>query len=389
MPATPSHLTDTDVRLLARRESPSTRAHAARKICLRIAEGGLAPEARNAADEVVRIIAGDEAAVVRCALSETLKASPNLPHDVAARLARDLDGIAAPVLERSPVLGEDDLIAVARAGSPPKQAAIARRDHVPLSVAAAVVDHGGEGAVAALARNDGADIDPAAMESALLRFGEGAVTDALIARLVLPPLIAGRLAAMVSHESLQRLARRHALPPQLAVELHDRGAIDVLDQAGCAGDMRRLVQQLQLNGLLSATLVVRGLCLGRMRFFEHAVAELAGMPHGKAWVLVHDAGPLGLRAVFERTGMPARLFAPIRAAVDIHEEIEREGAARAREHASRTMLERLLSRSIGLSAEDADYLLAKLDALEAGDGEAWDVADSQGAGEADHARLAS
>jgi uncharacterized protein (DUF2336 family) len=127
--------------------------------------------------------------------------------------------------------------------------------------------------------------------------------------------------------------------------------------------MRRFVQQLQLNGRLTPSLMVRGLCLGHMSFFEHAMAELAGVPHGKAWVLIHDAGPLGLRAVFERTGAPVRLYAPIRAALDLYHKLEFDGLPGDRDRFSRTMIERLLSRSIGLSRDETDYLLEKLDAI--------------------------
>ena len=44
-------------------------------------------------------------------------------------------------------------------------------------------------------------------------------------------------------------------------------------------------------------------------------------------------------------------------------EIERDGAPRDPERISRIMIERLLSRAVGLAREDMDYLLGKLDAL--------------------------
>jgi uncharacterized protein (DUF2336 family) len=365
-----SRLTDADVRRLVRSESVRERATAAQKICFKIGEAGLAAEDRAAADEVLRIMAADAAALVRRALATTLKNSPHLPRDVAVKLAQDIDEIAVPVIEDSPVLTDEDLIEIVRAGSALKQTAVARRGRVGAAVADVIVDHGAEQAVATLARNDRAELDAAAMGRALTRFGSRApVTDALIDRSELPASISERLVALISDEALRRLARRHALPPQLAVELsegaRERATIDLLDQAGRATDMRRFVQQLQLNGRLTPSLMVRGLCLGHMCFFEHAMAELAGVPHGKSWVLIHDAGPLGLRAVFERTGAPARLFAPIRAAIDVYHQMELDGLPADRDRFSRTMIERLLSRSTGLSRDETDYLLEKLDALTA------------------------
>lgn len=369
-----SRLTDADVRRLARGDSPKERALAAHKICLKIEEAGFTAQERKAADEVLRFMSADAADMVRKALATTLKNSPHLPRDVALRLAQDIDEIAIPVLEESPVFEEEDLIAIVRAGTAAKQTAVAHRETLTAAVAETIVDHGVEQAVAAVSANDGAALDAAAMGRALQRFGDSPlVTGALIDRNALPAQISERLVSLISDEALRRLARRHALPPQLAVELaegaRERATIDVLDQAGRAVDMRRFVQQLQLNGRLTPSLMVRGLCLGHMVFFEHAMAELAGVPHGKAWVLIHDAGPLGLRAVFERTGAPARLFAPMRAAIDVYHKLELDGQPGDRERFSRTMVERLLSRSTGLSRDETDYLLEKLDAMATADEE--------------------
>lgn len=363
-----SHLTEADLVRLVRSEDARERAGAAQKICLRISDAGFTPEERAAADEVLRIMSHDAAAMVRKALAVTLRNSPHLPRDVAIRLAEDIDEIAIPILEDSPVFDETDLIAVVRAGSAAKQTAIAGRARVSAPVVDVIVAQGAEEAVARLARNDGAQMDEEAMDRALSRFGDRrAVTDGLIDRAALPTVIAERLVSLISDEAMRRLARRHALPPQLAVELaegaRERATIDILDQAGRAVDMRRFVQQLQFNGRLTPSIVVRGLSMGHMSFFEHAMAELANVPHSKAWVLIHDAGPLGLQAIFDRTGLPERLFAPMRLAVDLYHSMELDGAPGERDRFSQLMIERLLSRTPGLPREDVDYLLDKLDCL--------------------------
>jgi len=365
-----SQLTEDDIRRLAKSDDPKGRAQAAQKICLRISDAGFSAEERAAANDILRLMAADAAAMVRRALVTTLKNSPHLPVDVAKRLADDIDEIAIPILEESPVFDEADLLAIVRAGSASKQSAIARRETVSSAVSSEIAECGAEGAVASLMGNEGADLDETIFGRALARFGDReTVTDAVIDRSMLPASVSERLVALISDEALSRLARRHALPPQLAVELaegaRERATIDVLDQAGCATDMRRFVQQLQLNGRLTPSLVVRGLCLGHMSFFEYAMAELAGVPHGKAWVLVHDAGPLGLRAIFERTGIPGRLYAPVRAAIEIYHQVELDGSPGDRNRFTQTMIERLLSRASGLAREEIDYLLEKLDAVAA------------------------
>jgi uncharacterized protein (DUF2336 family) len=124
----------------------------------------------------------------------------------------------------------------------------------------------------------------------------------------------------------------------------------------------RFVQQLNLNGRLSPSLLMRGLCLGHVEFVEHAMAELAGIPHGRMWLLFHDSGPLGLKAAFDRAGLPPRLFQSFRAAVDVYHSIEREGTSLDRITFRKRMLERALTLFQSVPKDDLDYLLEKLDA---------------------------
>jgi uncharacterized protein (DUF2336 family) len=363
-----ARLTPEDVERLVKGATGDDRAAAARKICVKVDDARLTDAERAAAREVLAFMAADAAVIVRRTLATTLRNSPRLPRDLALKLAADLDEVAAPLIEESPVLTDDDLAALVRAGSTRKQVAVASRIEITTPVVRVVVGEAGEEAVARIARNDGAEFDQTSFDTALERFGDRpGVVDAFIDRAVLPAAVSARLVALATEKALARLARRHALPPQLAVELADgtreRGIIDVLDQAGCAADVRRFVQQLQLNGLLTPSLVLRGLCQGHMKFFEHAIAELSGVPPEKAWVLIHDAGPLGLRAIFERAGLPSRIYAAARFAIETYHELEHDGRPDDRVRISALMIERLLTRTAGLAREDEDYLLEKLDAL--------------------------
>jgi uncharacterized protein (DUF2336 family) len=92
------------------------------------------------------------------------------------------------------------------------------------------------------------------------------------------------------------------------------------------------------------------------------MAELAGLAHSRMWLLMHDSGPLGLKAAFDRAGLPPRLYPSFRAAVDVYHSIEREGVARDRITLRKRMLERTLTLFRSVPKEDLDYLLEKLDA---------------------------
>jgi uncharacterized protein (DUF2336 family) len=138
--------------------------------------------------------------------------------------------------------------------------------------------------------------------------------------------------------------------------------LDIVEQAGRQRDLPKFVQQLNLNGRLTPSLLMRGLCLGQIDFVEYAMAELGGVSHQRMWLLIHDSGPLGLKAAFDRAGMPPRLFPSFRAAIDVYHSIEREGIARDRITFRKRMLERTLTLFQSVPKDDLDYLLEKLDA---------------------------
>jgi len=98
-----------------------------------------------------------------------------------------------------------------------------------------------------------------------------------------------------------------------------------------------------------------------MTFFEWGVAELAGVPHHRTWLMIHDAGPLGLKAIYERAGLPARLFGAFRAAVDTFHAMETDSGPRDVDRFQERMLERFPDPAKTASRDDMDYLLEKLD----------------------------
>lgn len=363
-----ARLSDQELSGLMRSRPDADRAGAAAKICKTIGRSALTADDQKFAEQILSLLAEDAAIAVRKALSVTLQNSPHLPRAIARKLAEDIDDIAVPVLENSPILTDEDLIAVLRAGEAVKQYAIAGRDQLSEGVVDVLADVGTADALARAAANDDAAFTPKSLTRALGRFPRSTVlADAVVDRALVPDTVIETLVAAVSETALRRLARKHALPPSLAVELaegaRERATIDILDQAGCARDMERFVQQLVLNGRLTPSLIIRGVCMGHVRFFEHALAEMAGVPHSAAWMMVHDAGPLGLRAVFERAGLPMTLYPAARAAIDTYHEIELEGGPADRQRIVQRMIERVLTRRHVLPGDAVSYLLDKLDAV--------------------------
>jgi len=368
MTMTRTALTDEDIRSLVKGQSADDRAIAAHKICRHIEGGGndLSPEEREQAYEILRIMAADAAELVRRALAVTLKASPMVPHDVAVRLAKDVDSVALPILNFSPVFTDQDLCEIVRVGGPIRQVAIASRPMLSERVTTTIVEHGIEKAVQTACANDNASFAEKTLQTVVERFARSeAVLAAVAYRQALPLAVTEKLINVVSDQLRDHLINHHALTPQVALQIamgsRERATIDLVDQAGRTPDVKSFVGHLRRAERLSASLLLRALAHGHMTFFEWGVAELADIPHHRTWLMIHDAGPLGLKAIYDRAGLPARLFGAFRAGVDTFHILEAEGGALDAARFQERMLQRFLTQPKTATREDMDYLVDKLD----------------------------
>ncbi len=366
MTAHRARLTEFDIRRLIKATDDDDRASAAHKLCRSIDRIDLDEADREAAQKIIRVLAQDAAELVRRALAVTLKSSDLLPRDVARVLAADVDSIALPLIGASPVFSDEDLIEIVRAGSAVRQIAVAARPTVSRDVADVLSADGCEQAVRTLASNDNADLSEGAMAKVVDRFGWAPeVVAALAYRQVLPLDITERLVALASDAVREHLVSRHAVAPETAIRLasfaRERATVDLIDQAGTSADLGRFVAQLNARKVLTASLLLRALARGKMSLFEHGVAELAATPHPRAWLMVHDAGPLGLKAIYDRAGLPPRLFQAFRAGVDTWRQLSAEGKDTLGEAFREQMLERFLTQRPNAPRDDLAYLMERLD----------------------------
>ena len=366
MTTTRTALTGSDIHSLMRGATEDERAVAAHKICRRIDESPLSDEDREVANDILRVMADDAAELVRRALAVTLRSSDALPRDVALKLARDVESVATPILTGSPVFTDDDLIEIIRYAGPVRQIAIAKRSSLSEKLTTAIAEQGAEAAVRTACANDNAAFNESALQKAISRFASSQQLLAAVAyRRVLPLSVAERLVNMVGDQVRDHLVNHHALAPEVAVQIavgaRERATVDLVDQAGRTADVERFVQHLRVEGRLTPSLLLRALANGHMTFFEWSLAELARVPHHRTWLMIHDAGPLGLRAIYERAGLPGRLFPAFRAGVDTFHGMDFDGGARDQQRFQERMLERFLTQSESAPREDVDYLLEKMD----------------------------
>lgn len=347
--------------------SAAGRAEGAGSLARAFLYGNLAAQDRREAEIALTSLLDDPAPTVRKALAEAFAGAQDAPPAIVAALANDQSDVAAPILSRSPVLGDGDLIDCAAIGDAFAQAAIALRANVSPAVAAAIAEVAAREALIALAVNPGADIPEFSMRRMVERFGADAeLREAMLSRPGLPPavrsdLVAATAAALsqfvigcawLSSERAERVVR----------EATDKAHVMIAADAERARDWRaarELVRHLRACARLTPGLVLRALLSGNSCLFEASLVELSGLAERKALALARDWRGAGFAALYKQAGLPQKLLPAFRAALSARAEfgaaIDESGA-----RLSRAMIERVITACEYSTPHDLGALMALL-----------------------------
>lgn len=210
-PATPAHAN----RLLAEDADADVRTELARKI------GRLLPELSQEASEKLRsltietleCLAQDQLPRVRQMLAEEIKSLECVPKHIVDKLARDVETVAAPILEYSPLLSDSDLIdIITTAEARHALTAIAKRRPLSENVSDAIADALDIPSVAALLNNSHAQIRQQTFDK-IVDHAEK-IRDwhqPLVLRNDLSQRAVKRIAAFVSASLIEKLSSAHKL----------------------------------------------------------------------------------------------------------------------------------------------------------------------------------
>jgi len=325
----------------------------------------LSVDDRAAAEGAMVMLLDDPSPLVRGALAEALAGSADAPPAIVLALAADQPDIAVIVLERSPLLLDADLVDTVGGGNASAQAAVARRPGLPCAVAAAIAEVGSAEACLLLIENPDATLAPFSLDRIVERFGHlAAIREAMLADEELPSstrqALVVKLSETLAHfvSAREWLARPRA--ERVAREACEKATVALAAETA-APQVRPLVTHLRKSGQLTAGLVLRALLSGNMALFEEALAELAELPLARVVSLVYDRSGKGLRALFERAGMPSAVYPAVRAALDLIHETGFAGDVGGHTRLKRRMVERVLTQCERLGRDaDSDALLILL-----------------------------
>ena len=329
---------------------------------------GLDADARRKTEVALTSLLDDPSPLVRRALAESFADATDAPRAIISALACDQSDIAAPILLRSPLLSEAELLDCAAIGDAFARSAIALRANVPASVCAALAETGARETAISLLVNTGADVPEFSLRRLIERFGDdGEFREALLSRPSLPATVrndlvmaaATRLTTFVvdcGWLSAERAGR-------LAQETRDRANVMIVADAARRDDhqgVADLVAHLRASQQLTASLILRALLSGERALFEAALIELSQLRAERVAGLLRNFNGAGFAALYARAGLPEALLPAFRAALtaqreftDLHPDT---GSARL----SLEMIERVIAVCGEINDGELDRLVALL-----------------------------
>jgi uncharacterized protein (DUF2336 family) len=347
-----------------RHAPPGERAEATSALARAYLHSDLSPDDLAAAEGAMIMLLDDPSPLVRRALSEVFASAQKAPRVVVDALAADQPDVALPILSRSPLLLEDDLVDLVATGHPETQVAIAGRALLTRPLAAAIAEVGTAQACLELLENPDAVIAPFSIDRIVERFGHlAAIRENLAARDDLPMATRQALLSKLSRTLAGFVTARHWLGSEHA----EHAAREACEKATVAlaaetpyEEIGELMQHLRQSGQLTAGMILRALLSGNVVLFEEALAELSGVPLDPVTSYIHDRNISGLRALYLKAGLPDAAYPAFREAIAAMREGiligEQGGVARLK----RRMVERVLARCAGERGHETASLLALL-----------------------------
>ncbi len=278
--------------------------------------------------EILEILARDQLVRVRQILAETLKDVASAPPSVVKRLAMDTElSVAAPVLEFSPLLTDDDILEIISCG--PGQgalSAISRRPTVSAQVSDAIVDSDDIPAITRLLANPSAQIREETLDMLVEHAAKVKEWQSpLVHRSHLPVNAAKKLATFVADALLEVLQARSDLDPEtlrvVALVVHRRleskepeghHEFDGMDTVCSNGDpdhgraLSEHVQQLDAEGRLDEGAVDEALRRGNHGFVTETLALKAGVSARLVDKVVSAHSAKGITALAWKAGFGMR-----------------------------------------------------------------------------------
>lgn len=233
--------------------------------------------------EILSKVATDMEETVRAELALRFADAPDAPRKLAIAFAHDVITVAKPMLERSPVLTDQDLLGVIEVKGQDHLRAVARRPEVSETVTTALVAKGDDETLATLLCNDGARITESALETAFERARANPMLhQPMVDRRGLPPAMLNEMYFIVERKLRQQvLSRLQDIDPKTLEAALEASRLKLAKQDGAVpGDYEaaeKEVRAMRARSKLGAAQLVTLLRDRKRTAFLIAFADAVGI----------------------------------------------------------------------------------------------------------------
>lgn len=315
------------------------------------------------------VILDDPNVNVRRVLVEFLAGCEFAPRHIIIGLAQDVSEIAVPVIARSLILNDADLIDCIAIGDDAIQIAISMRGDLPFSITSALSDVACLRALYFLLRNESAKIAPLCFARMIERFSSDVeLRNLLLQRNDLPIAVRYALVIQISRD-LMVFAHSFGVDEtertrRLIKEANEKTTIN-LEAELTSDESLELVETLRVRSHLTPSLLLRSLLSNQVQLFESTLAVLSSIPIDRVCALLRQKYGTGFSAVYLKANMPKLLETAFKTAY--HTTLENRNQFDA-EHTqpvlSRTTIQRVLIAVAHEENADARFIVALLHRLE-------------------------
>jgi uncharacterized protein (DUF2336 family) len=270
--------------------------------------------------ETLERLARDTLPRVRQALAEEIKSLDCVPRRVVKALARDVDVVAAPILEYSPLLSDADLIdVITSAQASFALIAIAKRRPLSANISEAIAMALDVPAVAALLQNSSAQIRNQTLDK-IVKHAER-IRDwqlPLVLRNDLSQRAIRRLASFVSKALIEQLATRHKLDEKTGHYLKDQMKKRIETEEVVSEPLPPRPPNfaaLHKKGKLDDAFLEKAVDDGARQSVVGALAVLAGVPTDTAARILDSGSAKPIVSLVWRAGLSVRVAFKIQTAL--------------------------------------------------------------------------
>lgn len=280
----------------------------------RIQGTGLNQRERALMHEILRRLTRDVEMAIRIALAERLADDTNAPHDLILLLADDKIEVARPLLLRSPLLSDEDVLRLIAEGHPDRQEIVATRPNIGEPVTDALAKSDTESVLVALVRNATAKISSLAYETLVEKSrGMATLQEPLTRRADLPPVLANKMCEWVSDALRTFIIQNYRIAPdKLTMAMIEAETVVKSEPAAPrtppAESAQKLIDKLAVSGQLKAGFLLRVLHQGQSDLFDLALAKLVGLPLPETRNKFYDGGPRAVALACRGVGIDRCVF---------------------------------------------------------------------------------